>query len=131
MGNGEGHAGELRSYRDLVASQRAMDLVALVYDLSSRFPDDERFSLTSQVRRAAVSVPSNIAEGYGRGSRIEYHRFLRIARGSSFEVETQTLIALRLGYVSQSECDCVRAGVDAAARVLSGLITSIGKQSGV
>lgn len=72
---------EIRSFRDLVAWQRAMELCERVYTLSSKFPSDERFGLTAQFRRAAVSVPSNIAEGYGRRRRQEYLRFLGIALG--------------------------------------------------
>ncbi|MGP1311052.1 MAG: four helix bundle protein [Phycisphaerales bacterium] len=124
MGNGAGSE-TINSYRDLVAWQRAMDLVELVYRLSSSFPPDERFSLTAQVRRAAVSVPSNIAEGYGRGSRQDYLRFLRVARGSLFEVETQALVARRLGYTSDEQTRELQEQVNAVARVLSGLIRSI------
>jgi four helix bundle protein len=75
-----------------------MDLVELVYAMSSRFPDAERFGLTAQMRRTAVSVPSNIAEGAARRSTLEYQRFLSIARGSLSELDTQMHIAQRLGY---------------------------------
>ncbi len=90
----------LRSYRDLLVWQKAVELALLVYRLSEGFPRREIYGLTSQVRRAAVSVPSNIAEGYGRSSRKEYVQFLSIAQGSLKEMETQTIIAQRLGYAT-------------------------------
>src|SRR6476659_1156091 len=89
----------VRSYQDLVAWQKAMDLVELVYGATRGFPREEVYGLTSQVRRAAVSVPSNIAEGQGRASTKEFLHHLSIARGSLFEVETQVLVAQRLGYL--------------------------------
>lgn len=92
-------AGEIRSYRDLEVWQRAFELSREVYQVTKHFPQDERFGLTSQIRRSAVSVPSNIAEGYGRGSRIEYLRFLKISRGSLCELETQALLADSEGFL--------------------------------
>ena len=92
-----------QNYRELFAWQRAMDLVELAYRLSRKFPKDELFSLTSQLRRAAISIPSNIAEGEGRGSPVEFCRFLRIAHGSLRELETQFMIAKRLDYISDAE----------------------------
>ena len=83
----------IRSYRDLVVWQKAMELVAEIYQRTRAFPMDEMFGLVSQMRRAAVSIPSNIAEGYGRASTGEYKQFLGHARGSLWEVETQILIA--------------------------------------
>ena len=88
-----------RSHHDLVAWQVALDLVEAVYRLTDRFPSNEQFGLTAQIRRAAVSVPSNVAEGAGRIGEREFLRFLGIARGSLSEVETQLHIAHRLGYV--------------------------------
>jgi four helix bundle protein len=85
------------SFKDLVVWQRAIQLSLAIYKLTSFFPDSERFGLTSQLRRASVSVASNIAEGYGRSSRGEYLQFLGHARGSTFEVQTQLVIADGLG----------------------------------
>ena len=90
----------VQSHRDLVVWQKAMDLVEVVYRLSDQFPSDERFRLTSQIARAVVSVPSNIAEGNARWSRNDYVRFLAIAKGSLMETETQVMLAIRLGYVT-------------------------------
>lgn len=80
-----------------------MKLVTMVYELSKTFPDDERFGLTNQMRRCSVSIPSNIAEGWGRLSRKNYIQFLRISRGSLYELETQILITKQLNYINDSE----------------------------
>ncbi|RPI59311.1 MAG: four helix bundle protein, partial [Planctomycetaceae bacterium] len=77
----------IRSYKDLQVWQKSMELAGQIYEATQKFPADERFGLTSQLRRAAVSVPSNIAEGYGRGTRKDYKRFLQVARGSLYELE--------------------------------------------
>src|SRR5580704_17374598 len=87
-----------RNYRDLIAWQKAMDLVVVVYQLTREFPTEERYGLSQQLQRAAVSVASNIAEGQGRESAREFANFLSISHGSVREVETQILIAERLGY---------------------------------
>jgi four helix bundle protein len=91
------------SYKDLMVWQRAMQMSLAIYRLSAGFPAEERFVLTSQLRRAGISVPSNIAEGYGRGTRKDYKHFLAIARGSTLEVQTQLIMASELGY-----CDPLR-----------------------
>src|SRR6185295_7508902 len=88
------------SYRDLIVWQSAMQLAEDTYKLCARFPRSERFGLGAQLQRCAVSVPLNIAEGQARGSTRDYLRFLSIARGSAAEVETQLLLAQRLGYVA-------------------------------
>lgn len=87
-----------KTYRDLTVWQRAMDLVEAVYTFSGQFPEKEKFGLTSQLQRAAVSVPANIAEEYGRVHRGEYVHHLSIARGSLAELETHVAIAVRLGF---------------------------------
>src|SRR5512141_1943536 len=89
----------VRSYRDLIAWQKAIALVTEIYRSTHHFPDHERFGLTSQLRRVAVSVPSNVAEGQGRQSTGEFKQFLGHARGSLLEVETQVFIAENLGYL--------------------------------
>src|SRR5436309_9666166 len=90
----------IQSYRDLTVWQLAMTVVVEVYQLSRRFPPDERFGLTAQVRRAAVAIAANIAEGHARASSREYRQFVSIARGSAAEVDTELLVAQRLRYVS-------------------------------
>jgi len=93
----------LRTYRNLEVWQKAIDLVESVYQLTKLFPSDERFGLTSQIQRAAVSIPANIAEGYGRKHKTEYRQFLSIAYGSLSELETQIIIAGNLGYLNSTE----------------------------
>ena len=94
-----------QSYKDLIVWQKSMTLTTEVYSLTKKLPKDELFGLTSQLKRAVVSIPSNIAEGNGRASKKEYSRFLSVARGSKSEVETQLLICVNLGYLQQSEIE--------------------------
>jgi four helix bundle protein len=116
-----------RSYKDLVAWQRAMDLVTATYRSTTNFPADERFGLTSQLRRAAVSIPSNIAEGQGRLSEKEFRHFLGQARGSLMEVETQLQIAQNLGYIEAAQTLELLKACAEVGRILNGLMASICK----
>lgn len=111
-----------RNYRDLFAWQRAMDLVELAYRTSGRFPKDEIYSWTSQIRRAAVSIPSNIAEGQGRGSDAEFSRFPCIAHGSLREVETQFMIARRLSYIGEQQLAGLLELASEVGRLVNGLL---------
>jgi four helix bundle protein len=113
------------SYRDLIAWQKAMHLVTDIYDATREFPSDERYGLTNQLRRAAVSVPSNIAEGQARFSSKEFHHFLSLARGSLVEIETQLMIAENLGYLPSNQTRPLLEGAAELGRVLNGLIASI------
>jgi len=113
------------SYRDLVAWKRAVELVTHVYGLTKSFPDDERYGLTAQLRRAAVSVASNIAEGQGRFSRGELKQFLGHARGSLLEIETQMTIATNLGYLDSRQSEVVFELSSEVGRILNGLISSL------
>jgi four helix bundle protein len=112
-------------YRDLIAWQKSMDLVEDIYLATQAFPQEERFGLTSQVRRAAASVPSNIAEGQGRGVSGEFAHHLRIANGSRQEVETQLLIALRLGFIPAELVDPILERCAEVGRIISGLHASV------
>ena len=114
----------VKTYRDLIAWQRAMDLACEVYHLSSEFPAAEQFGLTRQVRSAAVSVPSNVAEGQARGAR-EFKRFLAIALGSIQEVETQLLLADRLGFVASPRLAAAMELAAETGRLIHGLGASI------
>jgi len=116
---------ESLSYRDLIVWQRAMDLVEYVYRATASFPREEIYGLTSQLRRAAVSVPSNIAEGQGRKLPADFKLFLRHARGSLLEVDTQLQIAHRLGYLEQDVFDPLVSRVSEVGRILNGLIASV------
>jgi len=114
-------------YKDLVAWQKAMDLVVDVYAATASFPSREKFSLTDQIRRAAVSVPSNIAEGQAHFNKREFLHFLRHARGSLAEVETQMLLAQKLKYFSGAQVERLSKQVDELGRIMSGLIRSLGE----
>jgi four helix bundle protein len=119
----------MRSYRDLVAWQKAMDLVVAIYGLTRDWPREEVYGLTSQIRRAAVSVPSNIAEGQGRQSPKEFLNHLSMAYGSLMELETQLVIAARLGYVAQDPCEATLAQANEVGRLINGLCNSIREPS--
>ena len=113
----------VRRYTDLIAWQRAMDVVESVYDLSKSFPKEERYGLTIQLRRAAVSVPSNIADA--RKGRREYLHHLSIAVGSLAEVETQLMIAQRLGYAVEPKITECLAAASETGRIIVGLMNSL------
>ncbi len=111
------------SYRDLQVWQKAMELVFCIYEITQDFPKHELYGLTRQLRRAAVSVPSNIAEGKGRSSDKDWCVFLYHARGSLHELETQLLIASHLGYLQSAEAQRINHQVAEIARMLNGLIS--------
>ena len=110
-------------YRDLLVWQKAIALVTDIYRLTQGFPREELYGLTSQIRRAAVSIPSNIAEGQGRLTRGEFRQFLGQARGSYAELETQLIIAKNLGYWSQA--GNLAENLAEVGRLLNGLLTSL------
>ena len=114
-----------QSYRDLIAWQKAVDMVEAVYCASKAFPDHEPYALTRQLHRAAISVPSNIAEGHSRFSQRDFRHFLRQSRGSLAEVETQLELACRLGYIHGDELRPLIQRTDEVSRVLTGLINSL------
>ena len=113
------------TYRELLVWQQSMELVKQVYIVTRAFPRAEIYGLTSQIRRAAVSVASNIAEGQGRESRPEFYQFLSKARGSLMEVETQILIAHELGFVAKAEADTLIALTSKVGQLLNGLMRSL------
>ncbi|QNP41635.1 four helix bundle protein [Lysobacter solisilvae (ex Woo and Kim 2020)] len=115
----------MKSYRELEVWREAIDLVGSIYALSSRFPSDERFGLTAQLRRAAVSVPSNIAEGHARSSTRDFLRFLSISLGSLAELETQLVIAHRLGFADDHEFDRILFDANRVGRMMRGLTKSL------
>ena len=114
-----------QSYENLVVWQKAMEMVTEIYAVTKAFPRDEAFGLTIQLRRSAVSVPSNIAEGRGRLSQNEFRHFLGTARGSLLEAETQMRIARNLGYRSEATLAELLARSNAVGRALNGLIGTL------
>ena len=114
-----------QTYRDLVAWQKAMELVTEVYRVTQHFPKEEMYGLTAQVRRAAVSVPSNIAEGQARYSHLDFQRFLRQARGSLVEVETQIMIAVNLGFMDGKDAKPILTRAAEVGRIVNALLNSI------
>jgi len=104
-----------------------MALVTAVYQLTKTFPAEELYGLTSQIRRSAVSIPSNIAEGYGRNSTGDYLRFLRMACGSLYELQTQLEIAVNLEYIGSAEFDKIGKETQEIVKMLAGMINKINK----
>lgn len=117
--------GEIRSYRDLNVWQFGMDLAELAYRITRRFPRDEIYGMTSQIRRAAASVPANIAEGHGRNSRGEYIQFLRVAQGSLKELETHILLAQRIGFATERDVSLLLDLAETTGKMLRALIRSL------
>ncbi|WP_058995879.1 four helix bundle protein [Leptolyngbya sp. NIES-2104] len=119
---------EIKGYRDLMVWQRAMDLVVRSYEVTKGLPKSEQYGLISQIQRAAVSIPANIAEGKGRRHLGDYLRHLSIARGSLMELETHVLIAERLSYVTPQQADAVLKLTEEISRLLSSLQQALEKR---
>lgn len=115
----------IRSFKDLKVWQRSMDLAVRIYRITQKLPASEQFGLTSQLRRAAVSIPSNIAEGYVRQSTGNYRQFLSISRGSLMEIETQINICDRLKYLAQSDTENIFKEITEISKMLTSLISKI------
>ncbi len=119
----------VKDYRELIVWQKAMDLVEMIYHTSVKFPKEELYGLTSQIRRASVSIPSNIAEGQGRRTTRDFLHFLGMAYGSVKEVETQVLIAERLGYIDKNHSLKLVEATTEVARLISGLTNSLERKT--
>jgi four helix bundle protein len=119
---------KVQRFEDLIAWERAMDLVVHVYELSREKKFSTDFALCNQIHRSSVSVPANIAEGFERGSRAEFHRFLSIAKGSCGETRTHIHIAKRLGYLDPEKASQALREAEEVSRIISKLRTSVGKQ---
>ena len=115
----------IRNYQDLVAWQKAMELAFGVYETTKAFPKEEMYGLTSQLRKAAVSIPSNIAEGQGRRSDGAFHRHLSIARGSLSEMETQLLLSVRFGYIDAARLSSLLEAAGEVGRLINGLSEAV------
>ncbi|HEV2801888.1 MAG TPA: four helix bundle protein [Pyrinomonadaceae bacterium] len=120
----------MRPHEKLEAWSRAMDFVVDVYKTTEGFPKEERFGLTSQIRRAAVSVPANIAEGAGRQSEKEFAHFLSIAQGSASELETELLIAHRLGFLSDASYHELLTTLERVGWLMAGLAQHLKRRFG-
>ena len=116
---------EIRSYQDLIVWQKSMEMVKLIYSLTKRLPKEETYGLSDQLRRAAVSIPSNIAEGAGRFNTKDYVHFLRIARGSKNEIETQLLICEQLGYLSKEDISVSLQLCDEIGKMLNAMLLKL------
>ena len=121
----KGSSEMLKNYKELNVWQKSYKLCLHIYKVTKRFPKDEMYGLTSQIRRSAVSIPSNIAEGYGRKTTLEYVRFLYIAYGSVCELETQTMISGDLGYVGKESLQKIRDEIGDVERMLKAMIKSL------
>ncbi len=116
---------KVKTYRDLLVWQKAMQLVTQIYSITKNLPREELYGLTSQIRRSSVSIPSNIAEGYGRNSRNDYLRFLQISIGSLFELQTQLEICLNLKYLPENNHSEIYEQSREVERMLSSLIRKL------
>lgn len=115
----------MKSYRDLIVWQKAMLLVVEIYQITRELPDEEKFGLISQIRRSAISIPSNIAEGYGRNYTKDYIRFLQIVRGSLFECQTQLEIAINLKFIVASDMEPIAFISVEIEKMLNSLINKL------
>ena len=115
------------TYKDLILWQKAMELVKLTYLLIRKLPKEETYALSDQMRRAAISIPSNIAEGNGRKSKTEYIRFLDISRGSLFELETQLNIGVMLEFFNDNDVKEIFGLITEVSKMINSLITKLGK----
>jgi len=122
-----GDPSKIQNFTDLVAWQKARALVRRVYEATERFPREEAYGLTQQLRRASVSVPSNIAEGYGRGSRKEYMRYIQMARGSLYEIQTQLWLAQDIGYLTPGQTQSLVDEATECIRLVQGLLRALRK----
>jgi four helix bundle protein len=128
---GQGFKGSsemLKNYKELNVWQKSYELCLKIYRITAKFPNEERYGLTSQIRRSAVSIPSNIAEGYGRKTTVDYIRMLYISYGSVCELETQILLAGDLGYIEKGELGTARKDIAEIERMLKALIKSLEKK---
>jgi four helix bundle protein len=124
MGN-KGNGNKILSYKDLLVWQKSMELVAQVYRMTRELPAAEQWGLVSQMRRASISVPSNIAEGYGRQATGEYRHHLSISRGSLLELETQVLLCEKLGYLAARSTQPVELEIQQLSKMLRSLINKL------
>ncbi len=117
--------GKISTYKDLIVWQKSIQLVTEIYALTKTFPTDERFGIVAQINRAVISIPSNIAEGWGRELSKNYLQFLRVSRGSLMEVETMILISKNLNYINEKDFIEMNKKIEEVGKILQGLIKSV------
>ncbi|UCE99250.1 MAG: four helix bundle protein [Planctomycetota bacterium] len=122
---GEKKAGKIKSFKDLKIWNKGIKLIEDVYKVSKSFPKEETYGLRSQLRRSAVSIPSNIAEGFARFRNKEYRKFLYISLGSCAELTTQIIIASRLKYIEKTKADTILSGIDEISKMTTNLIKKL------
>lgn len=115
----------MHNYKELKVWQKARELVKFIYELTNKYPKEEIYTLTSQIRRAVISIPSNIAEGAGHFSNKQFSRFLEIAYASSCELDTQVILSFDLNFINQDELKNSGLYIDEVQKMLSGLIKSL------
>lgn len=120
--------GDIKTYKDLIAWQKSIQLVTDIYALTRTFPENEKFGLATQLNRAAVSVPSNIAEGWGRETSKNFVQFLRNSRGSVMEIQTQLIIAKNLGYIHSDKYELLAEKSEEVGKIIQSLIKGISKK---
>jgi four helix bundle protein len=116
---------KIESFKDLIVWQKGIELVNNIYNATKKFPKDEMYCLTSQIRRATISVSANISEGWGRGTTKNYIQFLEISRGSLFELNTLIIISYNQEYISRETCEEIENKLNEIGRMLNALITKL------
>ena len=119
---------KIRSYQDLIVWQKSVLFVTDIYSTTKHFPQEEKFGITSQLNRAAISIPTNIAEGWGRETSKNYLQFLRTSRGSVMEVQTLLIISKNLNYISQGNFEVLQSKIEEVGKILQGLIKSLNEK---
>jgi four helix bundle protein len=117
----------MHNFKELKIWQKSRNLTKEIYLVTKKFPEDERFGLTTQMRRCAISIPSNIAEGSGRGSNREFRRFLNISISSAFELETQLILAFDLAFIKEKDYDRISMDIEEVQKMIYGFRKSISK----
>lgn len=117
----------MHDFKKLDVWKKSMDLAAKIYELTKSFPDDEKYGLTSQLRRCSISIPSNIAEGAGRSTNKSFSNFLSIALGSVFELETQILLSKRLNFLQEEAVNTILVEVESIGKMLNALMKRFSK----
>ena len=117
--------GNINSYKDLKIWQKGIELVEVIYKISVSFPQNEQYGITSQIRRSSVSVPSNIAEGWGRGYNNNFLQFIKIARGSLYELETQLIIAYKIQLITKEDFEIIQNLILIESKMINSFITTL------